>query len=142
MVARLLGKTTLSAIVTRLRKEGEDWFAGLTRYLWAMPAVVTRIIDGDTVVAKITVMPGLELNDERIRAEGINAPELGTTPGNEALEFAQQLLPEGTKVLLTMSRRDKYGRVLASIRWVTASGANMDFSAEMIRSGHAVYYST
>lgn len=106
--------------------------------IWTMPAIVERIIDGDTVVACIEVMPGMQLNEEHIRVQGINAPELGTALGIDARIFAESLLPIGCGVVLTMSSRDKYGRVLAKIKLPDGR----DFGDTMMQTGHAVAYMT
>lgn len=106
------------------------------RWEWRMPAVVERIIDGDTIEMSIMVMPGMELNHEHVRVEGINAPEMGTTAGRDATIFAQGLLPIGMLVTLIMNHRDKYGRVLARIQLPDGR----DFSALMLDANQAVVY--
>jgi endonuclease YncB( thermonuclease family) len=81
-------------------------------------------------------MPGMELNDERIRVDGINAPELGTPEGYAAKSYAETLLSIGARVTLTITRRDKYGRVLAKIKLPDGR----DFGAAMISAKCAVPY--
>ena len=100
------------------------------------PAVIERVVDGDTVVANI--------GDERVRVRllGIDTPE-SVVPeqppecfGPEAADRARQLLPEGSSVrLVTDPRgevRDDFDRLLA---YVDRDGRSIN--EELVRSGHA-----
>lgn len=78
-------------------------------------AVVTRVVDGDTLVANI------DGADEKIRLIGVDAPESvhpdasrNTEEGKEASEHAKSVLPAGTHVWLESDTTDadKYGRLL------------------------------
>lgn len=89
------------------------------------------MIDGDT----------LEIDGERVRLEGIDAPETEQTCGggwfktwNCGRAAADQLrwLVGGRRVDCAAAGRDKYGRTLG---WCSADGR--DINAEMVRSGHA-----
>src|SRR2546423_10941356 len=78
-------------------------------------ATVTRIVDGDTIHAK------LNGHDEDIRILGIDTPETHkpNTPvecfGIEATKALQRLIPPGTQIQLVrdVDARDRYGRLLA-----------------------------
>jgi len=96
---------------------------------------VDRVIDGDTIVAHLDILPGLELHGIHIRVEGINAPELYTPEGKVAASFASTLLPVGTNFVLITTKNDKYGRVLGRI---VVNG--VDFGEQMLKTGHAVVY--
>jgi micrococcal nuclease len=80
-------------------------------------AVVTRVVDGDTIVAHL----GDE--DETVRLLGIDTPETKkpNSPiecfGPEAAAQLAELLPEGTVVRLErdVDERDRYGRLLAYV---------------------------
>lgn len=97
------------------------------------------VIDGDT----------LEIAGERVRLEGIDAPESDQTCGGgwfgswkcgRAATAQLRWLVGGRRVDCESGGRDKYGRVLA---WCSADGR--DINAEMVRTGHAwafVKYST
>jgi len=97
------------------------------------------VIDGDT----------LEIAGERIRLEGIDAPEAGQTCGGgwfgtwkcgRAATEQLRWLVGGRRIDCQSAGRDKYGRMLG---WCSADGR--DINAEMVRSGHAwafVRYST
>ncbi|PDS77332.1 thermonuclease family protein [Rhizobium sp. L43] len=86
----------------------------------------------------------LTLGDERLRLEGIDAPELNQSCeragrawacGRAAREALQALvLASGT--LCQGSRRDRYDRLLVICR----SGAGGDINAAMVRRGMAIAY--
>jgi micrococcal nuclease len=96
---------------------------------------VDRVIDGDTIVTHLRVLPGLELHGIHVRIEGINAPEIRTEAGKLAAEYAKTLLPADAEFVLTTTKQDKYGRILGKI---VANGK--DFGAEMIAAGYATKY--
>ena len=98
-----------------------------------------RVIDGDTI----------EISGERIRLEGIDAPETAQTCtsaagltwacGQEAGKVLRALT-SGSDVACDSRGRDKYGRTLA----ICYSGG-IDLNGQMVRSGYAwafVKYST
>ncbi|WP_244293932.1 thermonuclease family protein [Pannonibacter carbonis] len=90
-----------------------------------------RVIDGDTI----------ELAGEKLRLEGIDAPELAQTCalpsgrsypcGKEAARALTRLLAAGP-VACIGETRDDYGRLLA-----TCHAAGVNVNAEMVLSGHA-----
>lgn len=83
----------------------------------ATKALVQTVIDGDTIVVRVD---GVE---ETVRLLGIDTPETGKGNrtaecfGANATDFARELLPSGTTVLLTRDEetRDQYGRLLAFV---------------------------
>jgi micrococcal nuclease len=80
-------------------------------------ATVVRVIDGDTIVAKVGK------TEEHVRLIGIDTPEIHKpgTPvecfGPEASAHLTQMIPTGTTVRLERDReaRDVYGRLLAYV---------------------------
>lgn len=90
-----------------------------------------RVIDGDTI----------ELAGEKLRLEGIDAPELAQSCalpsgrsyacGKEAARALTRLLAAGP-VTCIGETRDDYGRLLA-----TCHAAGVNVNAQMVRSGHA-----
>lgn len=80
-------------------------------------ATLVRVVDGDTVVARIAG------HDERVRLIGIDTPESvkPTSPvecfGKEASRHLTSLLPSGTALRLVgdAEPRDRYGRLLAYV---------------------------
>jgi endonuclease YncB( thermonuclease family) len=61
-------------------------------------------IDGDT----------LRCGRERVRVEGINAPELNAPGGQQARQRLQQRLQSG-EIVIERRGRDKYGRTLGRL---------------------------
>lgn len=96
-------------------------------------AEINEVNDGDTVHAVIDL--GFNLRTEqRLRLEGIDAPELGVPGGTEAREFLKdRVLKSGGRVLLKIGKQDKFNRYLAYV-WVDGKSVNQ----ELIDSGHAV----
>jgi micrococcal nuclease len=103
----------------------------------AQPAVVTRVVDGDT----IWVRPALGGESQRVRLLKIDAPE--TDPhhggpqcyGAQATAFAKRLLRVGSTVHLIADRqdRDEFGRLL---RYVWTQDHRF-FNEEAVRQGYA-----
>lgn len=89
-------------------------------------AVVTRIVDGDTVEVKLAG------KSERVRFIGVDCPESGTELGQAATAYTRRAL-EGKRVYLEtdLDTRDKYGRLLAYV-WLSPPAT---VSEQTIRSG-------
>ena len=89
-------------------------------------AVVTHVVDGDTIDVEIGG------RTERVRLIGIDTPETKkpNTPiecwGPEASAFTASLLPEGTEVRIERDivGRDDYGRLLGYVHLVVAAGTD------------------
>ncbi|MEM4282365.1 MAG: thermonuclease family protein [Candidatus Woesearchaeota archaeon] len=89
------------------------------------PAIVTKVIDGDTV----TIQGG-----QNVRLLGINAPEKGERGYSEARDFLiMHLLMKEVVLERDKDNRDKYGRLL---RYVWYNGLLVN--KEIVRQGLAV----
>lgn len=97
-------------------------------FIWSYPAIVTRIVDGDSIEMEVSFSIDDTRKNISVRAEGINALELREKFGAEALAFAARLAPVGMKVTLIHRKRDQYGRLLAKI--ILENGE--DFSTLML----------
>lgn len=97
-------------------------------FIWNYPAIVDRIVDGDTLECHVQFSALEETHGVNIRIEGINAVELRTPFGKEARDFAASVAPTGTAVTLVHRRKDKYGRLLAHVILPDAS----EFGAHML----------
>jgi len=89
-------------------------------------AVVTKIVDGDTI----------DVRNTRIRLSLINTPEVNEPGFVEAKDFTSSLCPVGSQVLVDQDDgqlEDEYGRMLAKITCVD----NRVLNAELLKSGHA-----
>jgi micrococcal nuclease len=94
---------------------------------------VTRVVDGDTLIARIG------RRNERVRLIGIDAPEVGACYASEATVTARKLASNQRVQLQgdrTQSRRDRYGRLLAYVRLPHGR----DLGRELLRAGRARVY--
>ncbi len=104
-------------------------------------AQILRVIDGDTVEARVAIWLGQEVTT-RVRLAGIDAPELvGACPSEidlaaRARDALAAMLPEG-RGLITDVRPDKYGGRVVARLW---SGDGRDIGEAMLQSGHALPY--
>ncbi len=124
----------MSVIVAALLgSAGWGWFTG-GHTAAPIPATVTRVVDGDTVIARLengTV--------EKIRLLGADTPEVVDPRkpvqcfGHDASEFTMSQLT-GKRVLLELDaeQRDKYGRLLA---YVILDGHR--YNDELLERGYA-----
>ena len=101
------------------------------------PARIERVIDGDTVVARLSLGLGVELL-QHVQLAGINAPERPTAAGKQARAYIEErLLHRQVTLSVNPQRpRDSFGRVLAV---VDMDGSN--FNQELLDEGLAVAYS-
>jgi micrococcal nuclease len=101
---------------------------------------VSRIVDGDTIVAN------LGGREERVRYIGIDTPE-SVKPnvkdpdcfGPEASSENERLLPSGSPIRLVVGTepRDRYGRLLAYVYRKDQGGQELFVNADLVRRGFA-----
>jgi len=96
---------------------------------------VARVIDGDTIDVDLDLGFGVWKLKERLRLNGLDAPEMSTDAGKAARAWLLLLLPVGTAAHVETAKFDKYGRYLAEV-WLPGTGINL--SAALIAAGHAV----
>lgn len=102
--------------------------------VYVVPAVVVRVVDGDTIHCNLDLGWRVFMTDAPVRLDLINAPELYTDAGKAARKFLVDQLGELPRPATVTSRSlDKYGRVLASV-YVPGLG---DLSQLMIDSANA-----
>jgi len=102
-------------------------------------ARIVRVIDGDTVVARLR-----SGRRRHVRLLGIDTPEIYghvECGGHAASRSARRMLPRGTRVVLisdpTQHRVDRYGRLL---RYVIRSRDHRDIDHAQVWLGHARVY--
>lgn len=87
-------------------------------------AAVHHVIDGDTFETTA---------NERIRLEGIDAPESNTTTGQKATEHLRGLI-QHQRVTIHSKYKDPWTRTVAQV-WRSID--NLNINQEMLDSGHA-----
>lgn len=103
-------------------------------------AQVLRVVDGDTLHARVAVWPG-HMVETRVRLAGVDAPELRgrcRAEKERAIKARRALMAQidGRNVILVHVRADKYfGRVVAEVH---ADGR--DVGAALMAAGHAAPY--
>lgn len=99
--------------------------------IWTVPAVVNRVVDGDTV--NLTLDLGWHITlVSNVRLTHINSPELGEPGGAEAKAFLRDMLLPGSGVMFQSHSLDKYGRPLGAITF-----KEQDVATLMVTAGHA-----
>src|SRR6266545_4174039 len=91
---------------------------------------VTRVVDGDTVIARIG------RRNERVRLIGIDAPEVGACFSQDAKTAAQRLVGGRAVRLIgdrTQTRRDRFNRRLAYV--LRTNG--LDVGRQLLLGGYA-----
>ena len=90
----------------------------------AYSAYVSNVIDGDTFDTSA---------NERIRLEGIDAPERGTAAGQRATEYLKGLI-HNRNVTIDSKYKDTWSRTVAQV-WRSVD--NLHINQSMLDSGHA-----
>lgn len=99
---------------------------------WRVPAVISRVVDGDTVYVTLDLGWHISLHSS-LRVAGIDCPEMNTPEGKAARARALEVLPVGQPVTVVSHKLDKYGRVLADV--LLPGGGS--YGEIMLREGHA-----
>ncbi len=111
------------SIIESVKNEKGEYSAKVSKRtekdLFTYKAAVERVVDGDTIIAKIDLGFGNQCR-EYLRFRGIDAPELDTVEGKKARQFVVSELSKVDHVILTSTKSDKYGRYLADIFYGTA----------------------
>lgn len=108
-------------------------------------AIITKVIDGDTVDVDIDLGFEVWLRNQRIRLYGIDTPESRTSDktekvfGNLAKAKVLEFCPVGSQIILqtkTDDSRGKYGRILGEL--ITKDGTNVN--TFLVDNAYAVSY--
>lgn len=113
--------------------------------MYQYKAIITKVIDGDTVDVDIDLGFDVWLKNQRIRLYGIDTPESRTSDkvekvfGNLAKAKVLHFCPVGKKIVLqtrTDDSRGKYGRILGEL--ITDEGINVN--TYLVENSYAVEY--
>lgn len=114
---------------------------GLANSQLAYPAEVLRVIDGDTLEARVHVWPGVDVNT-KIRLRNIDAPELHARCADEAAKAqaartALETMLAAGPVTVSRVGIDKYG---GRVDALAATHDTPDISAALLTGGFARSY--
>ena len=102
---------------------------------------VVKVRDGDTFVINIENVPDVFGKEIAVRIRGIDTPELNDSREEirniaiKAKEELEKLFNSGNKIILYNLGRDKYFRLLASVKV-----GGIDVAEYLIKKGLAKYY--
>lgn len=110
-------------------------------------AVVTRVVDGDTVDVDIDLGFHIWKKSARIRLRGVDTPEKRTRDllekqfGYLATETVEGFCPIGSKIMLEtdLSDKEKFGRILGTIL-VIKDEETVNVNEYLINNRLAVHY--
>jgi len=100
--------------VYRSIPESTRGFHLIAKPAYTYPAIVERVVDGDTVWGFIDVGFGTVVR-QKLRFHGVNTPEVSTPRGEEARDYVARLLPSGAAIVIRSYASDAFGRYLADI---------------------------
>lgn len=112
--------------------------------VWAVPATIRRVIDGDTIVVDLDLGWNTWRLNQSVRLLGCNTPEVRTADhaGTAAKAYTSRVLVDGNgdwyPIEVESHSLDHFGRVLGRIRWYDEDGHWHDLTAELLETGHAV----
>ena len=137
LLAAMLGVCAISQAIGALQQESTKQTSqkptvenqGKEAKEESIVAMVTKVIDGDSLKAKTK-----EGKEYEIQVEGIDAPELKQPHGKEATEALSKMVM-GKEIKVTWTKKDNFDRLLAQIH-VDKTHANQ----EMLRTGHAWHF--
>ena len=111
--------------------------------MYEYKAIVTRVIDGDTIDVDIQLGFDVVLAKQRIRLLGIDTPESRTRDKEEKVrgllskEFVKNNCAVGSTIRLQSRKRGKFGRILGVIY---SGDDTVSIDDRMIEEGFAVPY--
>ena len=112
---------------------------GVKDYMYNYKAIVTRVVDGDTVIVDIDLGFGVWLKEQSVRLAKINTPEIkgsARIEGIAAKDFLSKLILNKWVQIRTEKGHEKYGRWLATI--LLEEDKNLiDINSKMVQEGHA-----
>ena len=106
-------------------------------------AIVTRVVDGDTIDVNIQLGFDVMLFKQRVRLYGIDTPESRTRDKEEKVRgllskaYVQEKCPINSTIRLKSYDRGKFGRILGDIYELDS---DISINQRMIEEGYAVPY--
>ncbi len=102
--------------------------------LFAYPVEVKKVIDGDTLLVRISWWAGFSI-EQKLRLRGIDCPEMDTDEGKAAKKFVEGRLKGAVVVIKThKDTTDRYDRYLADVFYEPSAVSNQ-LSAKAFTEG-------
>ncbi|OQA54287.1 MAG: hypothetical protein BWY42_01699 [Candidatus Omnitrophica bacterium ADurb.Bin277] len=112
------GGSLHSGLMVRSVKEGEEYSLRIANFektrLYTYAAGLRRVVDGDTLVARIDVGFHNGITDT-YRLRGIDAPELTCARGQKAKAFVEDRLASCRVLVIKSYKREKFRRFLVDV---------------------------
>ncbi len=111
--------------------------------MYEYKAIVTRVIDGDTIDVDIQLGFDVILSKQRVRLYGIDTPESRTRDKEEKIrgllskDYLKDNCYVGSTIKLKSKEKGKFGRILGVIY---KDGDSISMNQRMIEEGFAVPY--
>ena len=111
--------------------------------MYEYKAIVTRVIDGDTIDVDIQLGFYVILSKQRVRLYGIDTPESRTRDKEEKIrgllskDYLKDNCYVGSTIKLKSKEKGKFGRILGVIY---KDGDSISMNQRMIEEGFAVPY--
>lgn len=108
--------------------------------MYQYAATIERVVDADTLDVAIDLGFDVAIR-QRLRLDGVDAPELRTAAGKVAREWVVELVKQAAGKCVAVTRKDrqeKYGRYLAA---VTLAGNDKTLTELLLAAGHGTPYS-
>lgn len=112
-------------------------------------ALVTRVVDGDTILATVHLGFRVSINDQRIQLYGVDAPAVETEPGIASKEELKSMLGMDTAIVgsdvvietvkdqVGNDQADKWDRWLATVWTKKLDGSWTNVNEALIAGGFA-----
>ena len=107
--------------------------------LYAYPAELLRVVDGDTLWMKIRLTESIWIK-QKLRLRGIDSPELGTPEGEAAKRFMTSVFSETKSITITTTKPDKWDRYLSDVFLEMKKGEVIYLNNHLLENGHAFRY--
>lgn len=108
--------------------------------LYNYKAIVTKVYDGDTITVDIDLGLGVWKHGEKIRLQGIDAPELKGKTRNHGLlsrdKLRELILGKEVTIETMKDKKGKYGRYVAE---VFLKGLEGSVNSWLVNQGLAVF---
>ena len=109
---------------------------------WAWPAsTIVRVIDGDSLVARLTKDVGFNGSvtfEQKLRLNRVNTPPVKTDAGKAAAAYVTGML--GLPVDITTLRAYKYGSETGEWMAEVTLAGGVNLSDALVTAGHALYW--